>query len=125
MEKVCPGRGSASFDPCCLGGAVRHWASAVMFLKTARPQISPHVEDVLQALALVPALARSGPAGGNVPIRRPNRILAFVIDDDLVAGGVWPTAIGRFPGIHGVRFRGRSHSAAPRDNRPGQLQTGT
>ena len=52
--------------------------------KTERPHVRPDLFDVSQTFGLRPALPRVLPAERVLAIRRPDRVLLFVVDDHFV-----------------------------------------
>jgi hypothetical protein len=59
------------------------------FLPQAQwPHIGPYFFDIGQAFWLRPSLANISPTEGVLPVRRPYRVLLFMIYHDLVDGGI-------------------------------------
>src|SRR6185295_12253188 len=59
-----------------------------LLAETERTHVGPHLLDVIQAFLFRPALAGGRPAGRSLLARRPDRVLLFVIHDDLVGHAV-------------------------------------
>ena len=91
------------------------------FPKTQRAHVGPDLLDVRQALLLGAALPLVGSPQRILPVGGPDRILFFVVDDNLVDGGVFP-----FVFLHDVLpvsakiCRSLLHPESPRN-----LSTGT
>ena len=55
-----------------------------LFPEAQRPHVSPNLFDIGEALVLFPVFACITPAKSILALGRPNRILLFMVDDDLV-----------------------------------------
>src|ERR1041385_4727869 len=65
------------------------WLNFHLAAQAQRSHVSPDFFDVLETLSLRAGLAGVTPTNGIVPIRGPDRILFFLIDDCLVGSRVF------------------------------------
>jgi hypothetical protein len=73
----------------CVRASLQLVAAFHLLAQAEGPHIGPYFLDVGQTFCFRPTLAHVSPAKRNLAIRKPDRVLFLVVDDDYVSSGVF------------------------------------